>query len=251
MARSRRLVASPCVVETSPIIKLWIARILINLGGHRDLMSDHGISCDNVAQAVGLGEWIDCTIKDFDRKQVLTDLRRNQAQIEREAKNARVSNVLGDNVSRLARLVGLNGTDCRILEFAVMIHNESILDEACDRLGQLTSLKLCHALSVILELPEQEVRAALGANGILAKSGLVAVDRSSAGYMLGKLDLLSKHFADLISTNEIEPVGLLRDTVNPGQIATLQISDFQHIDDSLQILRPFLKRSIATKRIGV
>lgn len=46
-----------------------------------------------------------------------------------------VPTILRENVGRLSKLVGLSATDCRILEFAVMIRNESLLDETCDRLG--------------------------------------------------------------------------------------------------------------------
>jgi hypothetical protein len=46
-----------------------------------------------------------------------------------------VPTILRETVGRLSKLVGLSATDCRILEFAVMIRNESLLDEACDWLG--------------------------------------------------------------------------------------------------------------------
>ena len=224
--------------------------MLIDLGSHKDFVSEHGFSNDNIAHAVGLGDWVDGARCEFDRKKVLMEMRRLHRLIQSKFKDAQVPTILRENVDRLSKLVGLSHTDCRILEFAVVIRNESLLDEACDRLGRLSSFKVCHALSVILDIPEVEIRAALSSNAILAKSGLVAVDRSGLSDLRGKLDLLSDHFADLISSSELEPIGLLRDTVHRGLPATLAISDYQHIEESLAILRPFLKKSMATARKG-
>ena len=251
MARSRRTTASPISVEISPIIQLWLVRLLIDLGAHKDFVNDHGFSNDGLAHAIGLGDWVECTRMEFDRKKVMLELRRVHREIQAKFKDAQAPAILRENVKRLAKLVSLTQTDCRILEFAVLIRNESTLDEACDSLGTLSSLKVYHALSVVLNIPEDEIKVALSSNAILAKSGLVAVDRTGSSFMMGKLDLLSDHFADIISSCDVEPIGLLKDTVHRGQPATLTISDYQHIDESLQILRPFLKKSIDTGRTGV
>ena len=74
------------------------------------------------------------------------------------------------NMHRLAELVGLDETDCKILTFVVVIHNERLLDDTGDLLGQLSSSRVFQVLSVLLELPEAAVRTALGAQGILARS---------------------------------------------------------------------------------
>ena len=251
MPRNRRTPACQQQVDTIPRIQLWLVRLLVGLGTHREFITDHGFSNDGMAQAIGLGNWVDCTRQEFDRKKVLTELRKVHRDFEMRFKDTVAPTILRDNVDRLSKLVGLSPTDCRVLEFAVLIRNESMLDEACDRLGTLSSIKVCHTLSVLLDVQEAEIRSSLSSNGILTKSGLVAVDRSGVSYLLSKLDLLSDHFADLIASSDVEPVGLLRDTVHRGSPATLTISDYRHIDESLRILRPFLKKSIATGRKGV
>ena len=251
MISKRRRSASPNALETIPLIQLWQVRLLIDLSTHKDFITDHGFSNDSIAQVIGLGDWVDCTRREFDRKKVLADLRKVHREIEGQFKGTLAPTILRENVERLSQLVGLSDTDCRILEFAVLLRSESILDEACDRLGTLSSMKVCHVLSVVLDIPEPEIRAALNTHGILAKSGLVGVDRTGVSFLQSKLDLLSDHFADLISSSDVEPVDLLRDTVHRGAAATLTISDYHHIDESLQILRPFLKKSMATGRTGV
>jgi len=251
MARGRRIPFGQSSLEAAPVVGLWAMRVLVKLGMHRDFINDNSFSNDELAQAIGLGDWVDCTRQEFDRKKVLTEMRKIHKDMEADLGERAVPTILRENVARLSKLVGLSATDCRILEFAVMIRNESLLDEACDRLGTLSSNKVAYALSVILNLPEKDVRSALSATSILAMSGLVAVDRSGISYMQGKLDLLSRHFADLIASSEVEPIGLLRDTVHRGSPATLTMDDYRHIDDSLCILRPYLKKSLQTGRKGV
>ena len=251
MARHRRLSQGLHASEVPPIVRLWLVRLMVDLGAHREFVGEHGFSNDSTAQAIGLGDWIDCSRQEYDRKAILSDLRRIHKQVESTHGASTVPATLRNNVDRLAKLVGLSATDCRILEFAVLIRSESVLDEACDRLGTLTSIKVFHALSILLDIPEAEIRSSLNAHAVLGKSGLVAVDRSGATYMLSKLDLLSDHFADLILSCDVEPVGLLRDTVHQGGPATLVLNDYRHIDESLQILLPYLRNSLATGRKGV
>ncbi len=155
------------------------------------------------------------------------------------------------NVSQLSRLVGLSETDCRILEFTILLHTERLLDDAADWIGELSSAKVFHALSVILNLPEAEIRASLGAHGILARSGLISIRRSSTGYLRSKLDLLSDEFADLMVSTESDPVSLLRSTVSAASPRQLHLADYSHIQPSLNILLPYLRHATSTGRRGV
>lgn len=131
------------------------------------------------------------------------------------------------------------------------IQNERLLDDTADWLGQLSSVKVFHALSVILDLPEPEIRASLSAQGILARSGLVSVDRSGTSTLRGKLDLLSDGFADLMATSEADPISLLRGTVSAAGAGQLLVEDYGHISPSLEILRPYLRHATTTGRRGV
>ena len=167
-------------LEPDSIIHLWILRILMLLGGHREFIHSHGFNDDTLAQTLGLKSWIDsseCALaiprflqpqgsdesdSDFNVKKVLSDLRRLHQQAEKKARTA-IPPCLQHNIRQLTVLVGLSQTDCRLLEFAVLINNERLLDNSADWLGQLSTVKLLHVLSVILGLPESEIRISLSA----------------------------------------------------------------------------------------
>ena len=251
MAMRRRTRHLPISPHTPPIVHRWLLRLLVPLGGHRHFIDPNGFNNDALAELLGLGEWIDPEPREFNPKQVLSTLRKLHQSNESEWRDDATATYLSNNLQRLSQLVGLSETDCRILEFAVLIQNEQLLDDTADWLGQLSSAKLFHALSVLLDFPESEIRTSLGGQGILAKSGLLTVDRNGTSLMRGKLDLLSGNFADNICSTEADPVSLLRDTVTLSRPAELEISDYTHIAASLAILRPYLKQSISNGRQGV
>ena len=237
--------------EIPPLIQLWLLRLLVPLGGHREFVDEHGFHQFTIAPVLGLSDWDELNSGDFDRKVALKKLRRLHASAEQKARAAIVPACLATNVGRLARLVGLSAVDCRILEFAVLIHTERVLDDTGDFLGQLSSLKLIHTLSVLLDLPEPEVRVSLSAQGLLANSGLLSVDRNGTSTLRGKLNLLSDNFADHIYSSDADPVTLLRDTVIPSAPPQLAMDDYGHVTEFLAVLRPYLKNAIATGRKGV
>jgi len=238
-------------IDTEPYIRLWLFRILVTLGRHREFLSSDGFYSDDLAEALGLAQWLDPALEDFDRVRVLAELRRLHQKAEKQSKKISMPPCLCGNVRRLSDLVGLSETDCRVLEFAVTIHNERLLDDTADWLGQLSSVKVINVLSVILDLSEQEIRASLSPQGILAQSGLVSIERRSIDTLRGKLNLLSDSFSDLMLSSEADPVSLLRGTVFCAGPAQLDLSDYSHIQPSLEILHPYLRHSITTGRRGV
>ncbi|EKU81771.1 hypothetical protein HMPREF9710_02963 [Massilia timonae CCUG 45783] len=243
----RRRTTTPAI---APIVHLWILRILMPLGGHRELVRPRGFKEEGVARVLGLEKWIDPEDFDFDPAVVRTRLRELHRQAERTAERA-LPAVLEANLKRLAALVGMSDTECRILGFATMLHHERDLDSAADTLGALSSSAIVDVLAALLDLPEHEVRGALSIQGVLARSGLLSVDRSGTKLLRGKLDLLSDQFADSILKSESDPVVLLRDMVAPSTPARLSLADFSHLDEALAILKPYLAQAVAGSQQGV
>ena len=117
-----------CKYTLPPIAELWLLRLLVPLGGHQEFIKSHGFREELLARVIGLANWIESD--DFDVKKVLADLRKLHAAAERKYRNVRVPDCLAENISRLATLVGLSDTDCRVLELAVFLHTERMLDDA-------------------------------------------------------------------------------------------------------------------------
>lgn len=235
----------------APIIQLWLLRILVLLGGHLKFLSSHGFSNNTLTTALGLEQWIDPVTHDFDPKVIFSELRSLHRKAEKQWSNASVPACLNNNTRQLADLVGLSATDSKILEFVVLIHDEPVLSDAGDWLDQISTVKMFHVLSVVLNLPEQEIRKSLSRQGILARSGLVSVDHNGINRLRNKLDLLSHSFADQMISSEADPINLLRGTLVTAGPEQLNLSDYNHINPSLEILLPYLRHATATRQQGV
>lgn len=238
-----------------PIARLWLLRIMVPLSGHRQFVQAQDLSDDSVANALGMGEFLEPLADNFSPKLARTKLRQLHKAGERKLGDAKVPECLASNIERLSRLVGMSEADCRILEFRVIMELEPVLVEAAELLGMLSSLKVIHALSVLLALPEPEIRNSLDAKGVLAKSGLLSVERYSrqSGMLrfADRLNLLSDGFADHIFCSDADPVTLLRDVVTASAPPELGISDFGHIAPALSVLRPYLRHAVTAGRKGV
>lgn len=238
-------------VDSEPVIGLWLFRILVSLGGHREFVRDHSFSNEHLAEALGLGHWLDHGPREFDQQAVNSELRQLHQKAEQQWSKALPPLCLRKNVEQLSELVGLNKTERRILEFTVSLHNERILDDTADSLGLLSSAQVFRTLAVILDLPETEVRSSLGSQSVLTRSGLVSVDRTGASTLQGKLDLLSDGFADLMASAEADPISLLRGTVSSAPKPDLNLTHYSHLGSFLDILRHYLRHATTTGRRGV
>lgn len=248
--RQRRRNAPAPERPIAPVVRLWMLRMLVPLAGHRELVGPRGFMDDAVARALGLDEWIDPEDRDFDPAAVRTRLRELHRHAEHCA-DRELPPVLDANIARLAELVGLSATESAILGFATLLHHERALDKAADTLGVLSSGAIADVLALLLDLPVSEIRRALLGHGVLARSGLLNVDRSGTALLAAKLDLLSRQFAESILGSETDPIALLRDTVAPSTPPRLQLADFSHLDEALAILRPYLAQAVAGNRHGV
>lgn len=237
--------------EIEPLTRLWILRLLVPLGGYKEFVTPSGFADDHVAKALGLGKLIDQADGSFDVTAARMAVRRLHRTEVRGLSNAKAPKSLVENVERLATLMGLTQTDCRILEFFIMISSDSSLNDTTHCIGMLTSAKVIHAISVILDIPLLSIRRALAKDSKLSRSGLVAVWSKGTALLPYKLELLSSNFAECMRMPNAEFVDLLRSMVNPSTPAVLSLHNYDHIDSVPSILLPYLKTSVASNRAGV
>ena len=239
-----------CFNPASPIVRLWALRILVRLNGHRNFISWRGFSDDNLADSLGLGKWNDDALDHSSSKAVSAELRKLHEQAEKYARTAQPSPELMQNIARLGDLAGLTDTARRILEFAVLMHDDPILAAAARNLEGLNSRSACNVLAVVLDLPESNIRPSLHRDSMLLKSGLLALDHNSTD-LFGKLDLISSDFPGLAMLPDMSPNQLLQGVAIPCKPPGLRLDDFPHLKSSLDILIPYLRHAVTTDQPGV
>ena len=102
---ARRTTYSSCnPASVEPIIRLWLLRILVPLGGYREFVNQHRFNNDTLAEVIGLGHWIDSETRDFDQKTVLSELRQLHQKAEGQWYGERQSTILSQNIDQLGCL---------------------------------------------------------------------------------------------------------------------------------------------------
>lgn len=242
-------------IEYGDIVRLWISRILIPLGGYKNLLEKNGYANDRLAAEMGLKGVLDDDeydlFEEFNPKQALKELRENHQKLEAKAKQCRLPSELEANIKRLSRVIPLSEVDKKVLAFAVLVYNEELLNEAAELLGNVSYNRICHAVSVIIGVPAGKVTAALSGSGLLARSGLVFLDHAFSGAMRGKLEVLSRSFAARMLMPATDPLSIMRDTIASCDKPSLGRSDYRHIQKSLDVLFPYLTGAYRDKTPGV
>lgn len=239
--------------KVSPLVRLWILRILVPLGGHKEFLDSRRYIDSEIAAAIGLGDSkhkIDDD--DNDNKTAYWLSRLNELHQKAESRKARhPSPTLQKNLKMLQARLQLSEVEYQILEFAILLSSEIPLHKAGEMLKISSSGKLFAILSIILGVNQKDLRRALAPSGILRKSGLLSLDIGMHNDLTEALDLISSDFAENMKSSAANPVTLFRNMVLPGKPPQLNLADYPQIEQELSILVPYLKASSETGKAGV
>ena len=153
----------------APIVRLWLLRMLVPLGAHkefiesiaRDLDGEEfviqarnavGENEDLIIQALGLEHWIEQKEnEEFDKKSALKELSNLHEAAEKELKNAKVPDPLANNIEQIAKLAELSETDYDIFEFLLSYSDYRLFE-------LLTLLPTERLLAYLAKLSETDCR---------------------------------------------------------------------------------------------
>jgi SpoVK/Ycf46/Vps4 family AAA+-type ATPase len=232
------------VEDIPPVVILWALRLLV-------LSNETSLRHKNtLIQAIGLSELFDAAEDAPPAREIRRRIRLRHRLSERRLGKASLPSPLAENIARLAGVIGLKPTECLILGFVALLHTQPALNEAGNTLEHLSTPAMHRAVSVALDIPEADVRAALGAKGGLIRCGLLRIDNDSEP-LRGKFNQVSRGFFDKLCHQDLEPLDLLRDTLAPSAPGHLALADYAHVEPGLETLRVFLRQSAATARQGV
>ncbi len=269
-----------------PLLRLWLLRLLIPLECHRKFIDKYNsFQNDELAILFGFKTHTDTVISiseaDIEEamRMALDELNENEQseiqsknaekdqlsrrkammyltllhhQAEHQANTCQLPQPLADNIKQLVEQVGLSQVESAILAFAVLMHTNRLLNDVTDWLGrEMTTLKVYHTLSVLLGFSEADIRAALSSQATLAQTSLVVLERDHCTDLSSKINVLSRSFADRLSSETGSPVDWLRDMVIPSQAPLLTLADYSHLQDSLDFLQPYLQKVLNNRRKGV
>ncbi len=237
---------------TPSLVRIWILRMLVRFGKYRKLIDRQGQTTDDydlLAHAIGIAHWGESD-QGITARKALNELQRKLKQEAAVTDSHLAPSALAYNARQVAAMLGLTEVERRILEFCVLLHSESALENSADLLGPLGAWQVSPILSVLLDLPEPEVRVALSGRAILAQSGLISMECGDK-YPLSTLLGLMPGLGERMLSQEADTLDLFRDAFAPAPAAELALSDYAHIQPGLDILVPYLRGALAEGHPGV
>ena len=236
--------------RSKDIVELWILKILLDLNGHRDFLdSMRGVTDDSIAYFLGLDKFID-EYEDKDKKEIF-QIMRDRLEVLESSTSLKFPKILKQNIKKVTKLITLNKVEKDILIFTIYLKYFDMMDNATRMLNDLSTDRLVNSLGVLLNHKASKVKAALSPQGKLAQSGLVTVDRDGSNSFLNKLDILSRDFADKMMNLNGDIEEMIRDSVRKCAASELDVSDFNHLGNDMELLVPYLDSAISKQQSGV
>lgn len=240
----------PQGTDSCPLSRQWTYAIVLDLGGHRQLIQRHGFNDDDLAAELGLEALIE---DEFDPRQALALLRRERRRFMNTHANFGYPDRMEENLQALANLVGLNEAERHVLGFCVLMNTDPILDSAVDLLGLLGFNRSLRVLSALLEIPRQELSQCLSKDGRLVRAGLLEARAQSCETLSlsGRLSIENADLLTQIRLHDGRPIDLFKHAFRRSEPAHLRGPDFKHLDKTLDIATAYLGLALAEGRRGV
>ncbi|MDR0771209.1 MAG: AAA family ATPase [Burkholderiales bacterium] len=236
------------------IFKLWALRALVLLRWHF-LLLDNYSSC--LAEAIGADESFDMETqssekRDEARSEALNKLRQLHAEAEKEMKDVRVPETVYRNIGHLSDIIGLNGVERRVMEFAVLSRRFfSFLRGGGGDIRGRGNIE--GFLSMILGIPEKDVRRALSREGKLKQSGVFNEEEDKCRYGIdGAINVFPESLFNTLDCAGVESfMSLFRSVIREESAPSLSLGDYSHIDSTLKVLLPYLDKALKNQKKGV
>lgn len=231
---------------------LWILRIILNLGGHREFIDKDGsFSKENLCYFLDLGKYGEMLESEYTRAEPLEALK-NKLAILQKQKKFTSSQILYKNIAQISNLMNLNKYEEQILEFMILIKQYELLNDAVSLLRhELNTAQVKRALSVILDIPKVEIDNAFASNSKFSKASLVVIQNHNNHSLDNKLESISNKFLDSMLNLDEDITVMIKDTVRLCDRSDLKLKDYMHINKDLDILIPYLSNAVKTKQSGV
>ena len=233
-------------------MSLWMLRIIINLNGAKEFLdSNNCFKKDSIAYFLEVGKYVDMESDDFKRSEVFAILKHNYRKLEKR-KRFTSSKILTKNIKQISKLMTLNHEEEQLLEFFILINQYDILDDTADLLGNnINSTQAKKAISTILDIPLKSVNNAFESSSKLSKSSIVMINKNSTHTLSYKVKIINDIFADDMLNLDEDISEIIKGAVRPCNESSLNIKDYEHISKDIDIVMPYLKNAVETKKEGV
>jgi transitional endoplasmic reticulum ATPase len=184
------------------------------------------------------------------RERFITGLRKHLERFGREPRLPRAP--LGEfekNLRWLAGVVGLDGPQRAVLQFALIQDLTSDLSDLTELFGAMDWAGMARVVAAAIALPEEQVRAALSPSARLVQSRLLSISNKVD-------DLDSKlrpwwRLKDALTSPDLDDEKLLARTLRPVRERLVEWEDVQHLEARARVARDILAGALRSQARGV
>lgn len=238
---------------------LWVYRVLYELGALKKCSDTRSWGEDReiLINLLCISENEMCELESDDYEPRLWKKMRNAfVQAKKKSRFDSIYEVvpvdLGQNVRQIRETLELTEVEELILVFFIMSKIYRPLTWATELIDSFNFLKLNIILSEIIDVPLEKVKAAMNPNGILRASGLIKLGGYTAGSLkFDDITVMSSHFINCIVMSGMTVDFLLKGLINGAERSHLTWADYSHVQAKMDVLKPYLKKSLTTGKKGV
>lgn len=242
-----RMLVSRLQHPSAALAKLWILRLLVDLEGWQAIHAGTRMNEELVLRTLGFEEDLSRASWEELREVMRAPLAAAYAQALTQ--NPKLDPVLRDNLSGLGALLGIGEIERALLAFTLVLQSYIPLAECTDGWGPINTEQATLLLAGVLALPVGAVRTALSPDGLLARSGLLLLERKEPLRLVQKLTLLTG-LGDRLMEPHTDVLRMLASFFRPAAAATLNRNHFGHVAEPLERIRRYLRAVIARRLPG-
>ena len=242
------------IEQLKPLFTTFLWDILYTLDGQKNFVLSEGFDNTLIAKFINADEW-------FNEENPYTPIVARE-RIKQEYNQwfanhnfetvwqQSIPDTLRDNVAEWVALFHLNDVEARLITFFVLLHSQNSLARFTGLLGDLDDSSTCHALAVLLRLPEDKIVAAFDYKSTLKTIGILSLDSSNEYYLRSKVDVLSNKFAELMIKERLSPVDMLKMHIQAAPTTQLNLSHFNHLGVLSTAVQQHLQHVFAHQQKG-
>jgi SpoVK/Ycf46/Vps4 family AAA+-type ATPase len=232
----------------SKLCKLWTMQIIIKMGGHKNVYSE--FCCDDYELSSDFGIKIIGKDNGYSRQIAMDNMRAELTKIESNKPKLPTRSILAKNIQWIAKNVGLNELEQRLILFFVLERQDNHLRTATNSLGNINSTRLFSILGQLMEVSSAQIRKALHPDSRLSNSGLVKLQGQYIKSFAEKVSL-STGLSDRILVNHKNPFNLFAKNFKVAGKPLLSAENFPHLQKEIEHLNCYLTQSMSKNKTGI
>lgn len=239
-------------IKIPTLAQLWITRLLINLGVYNKAITKHGIQLEGLAELIGIEQNIELIHENsFNYDETVKKLFNYHKWLEHSSDKLTLPQNLIENVEFLKTAIGFSHVEAKILEFIVVMKMTPLLQSICELAPINSTTRIYHHLSLLLNIPIDEIKKAIHSELSLEKCGLFHLTDTFYDNFAERLDSLNQNIAESIYENTPNLGEILEYAVVLSDAPELQLSDFEHLKDQTLMIRNYLQVALKQRQHGV